>query len=205
MQEDAAAAIHQEGPHFLDIPGVKGVAVSHKDGLNVLLFVDLTTPDVPIPSALRIEQGPPLTRPQVGELLDGWEPTPDGTPLTTSTLRAVNVGTLARSFQTLAISRSRHPSRSAQIRAAGQAPQPSVHLQSLYAALVYSQAVADGNPHPAKAVAEVLDTNDSQARNLIRTARQKGYLSKGIERRAGGQLTELGRSMIDLYASPDSE
>lgn len=177
----------------------------HTDGLNILLFVNLSTPDVPIPSALRIEQGPPMTEPQARKALSEWEPTRGGTPLTTSTLRAVNVGTMAREFQRREFTRARHPSRSVQTILTGVPPRPSVHLQSLYAALVYSQAVADGNPHPAKSVAEVLGTNDSQARNLIRTARQKGYLSEGVERRAGGQLTELGLSMIDLYASPGGE
>lgn len=133
-----------------------------------------------------------MTEPQARKALSEWEPTRGGTPLTTSTLRAVNVGTMAREFQRREFTRARHPSRSVQTILTGVPPRtpPSTCKASTPHSFTARRSQTETLTQP-NLWRKFSGPTIRQARNLIRTARQKGYLSEGVERRAGGQLTEL--------------
>ncbi len=73
-------------------------------------------------------------------------------------------------------------------------------VRYLEAADMYAaEANRVGQGNPRATVGRILGIKDSQVRDRLRLAREKGYLTKPGPGRTGGELTELGRRLAEVH------
>lgn len=190
----------------------RGLAVSHAGGLNTCVLLDLSTPGYAAVCGVRLEQGEPMTETQALALLGQWQPLPGYPPVTATAVRGVRVGVMAAAF-VAAQGGSTQPDESDEDRerlakalTAFAYRKPSDReAVSRYVAVVYSAAASSGSAQPTRAVSEALGISPQQARSAVRQARRHGYLTPGIEGKAGGVLTPQARQALEDQQQDESK
>lgn len=83
-------------------------------------------------------------------------------------------------------------------RLANQRPGPAGRDDTFYAAVAanYLARIRAGSKQPLKELSTELSRPTSHVRQLLATARDRGLLTRAVQGRAGGELTEAGRSAL---------
>ena len=190
------------------------------DGLVALVFMDVSTPSVPVPKEIRIVPRVSAgSEHDVFEALREWDAV-DGPAVSGTHLRALNLGAVTREYAS-------NVRRNQEARDdLGFDPEILIHLDGgqgktlgfkrfadfkaamtrVMAAMVYVNAASRGETKPAIAVAnELFDGDVSKARSTLAQARKKGYLVGGKPGRVGGELSEEAVKLIEMFkAQADS-
>jgi len=185
------------------------------NGGSVLVFLDITNPQTPIPMELRIT-GNPWTGSEddLKPLLNKWKPS-EPKPISSATLRSINLGGLVRAYVQIEERKKAAADHlgfqpeimftpgdfpenpDAQVFGFRNSSEYKAAMQRLGVAVAYVEATSQGDPKPAVTIAnELFDGDKDKARSVIAQARKHGYLSTGTAGRVGGELTEKSLTFL---------
>ncbi len=123
-----------------------------------------------------------------------------GEPVTTRMLRSIRLGELQRAAEETIRRGVSAGSLPEQLRSAfAETPRPGRRGRPprFYADLAANYVERLSSPRPVAELAEAMHLSTSQVRNLLFQARERGLLTSAGPRRAGGDLTDKARRLLE--------